>query len=265
VRDEAERWNHSLHYHPVILDALPAGCEHALDVGCGQGALTRRLTTLVPHVTGIDRDERSIELARAHPHAGDVDYIHADFLTSRFAAGSFDLVTAVASLHHMDAVAALKQVRDLLRPGGILAVIGLARGGSPADIALTIPAVIGTRLHLLASPRRRHRSRSTERYQSPVHWPPPVTYRDMRELAAPLLPGADYCRASVLAVLSDLVKAQLSRSRRAIPLRHRCRSLGRVVRGLGVWGRGCSRRRRRSSQERWIRCDGVATPAAIPR
>ncbi len=61
--DDTGRWNHNLRYHSVIVSAVPAGCKRALDVGCGQGALTRRLSTLVPHVTGIDRDERSIELA----------------------------------------------------------------------------------------------------------------------------------------------------------------------------------------------------------
>jgi 2-polyprenyl-3-methyl-5-hydroxy-6-metoxy-1,4-benzoquinol methylase len=59
----------------VILDAVPAGCEQALDVGCGTGALTRRLKRLVPHVTGIDRDERSIKLARAHPPAAGIRYL----------------------------------------------------------------------------------------------------------------------------------------------------------------------------------------------
>jgi 2-polyprenyl-3-methyl-5-hydroxy-6-metoxy-1,4-benzoquinol methylase len=64
------------------LDAIPPGCERALDVGCGTGALTRRLKLLVPHVTGIDRDERSIQLARAHPGGAGIGYHQADFLTA---------------------------------------------------------------------------------------------------------------------------------------------------------------------------------------
>jgi 2-polyprenyl-3-methyl-5-hydroxy-6-metoxy-1,4-benzoquinol methylase len=60
----------------VIVDAIPRGCERALDVGSGTGALTRRLKHLVPHVTGIDRDERSIRLARAHPGATGIRYRH---------------------------------------------------------------------------------------------------------------------------------------------------------------------------------------------
>src|SRR5262252_7887456 len=138
-----EPWSHNLHYHRVILDAIPPGCERALDVGCGAGALTRHLKPLVPRVTGIDRDERSIQLARAHRGAAGIRYLHADFLTASFEPASLDLVTSVASLHHMDARAALRRMSDLLRPGGVLAVVGLARGVSPADLARTAPPAPG--------------------------------------------------------------------------------------------------------------------------
>jgi 2-polyprenyl-3-methyl-5-hydroxy-6-metoxy-1,4-benzoquinol methylase len=89
----------------VILGAIPPGCTRALDVGCGTGALTRRLRRFVPHVTGVDRDQRSIELARAHPGVGDVDYLLADFLVSPFEPESLGLITSIASLHHMSAEA----------------------------------------------------------------------------------------------------------------------------------------------------------------
>jgi hypothetical protein len=39
----AGNWNHNVHYQPVILNAVPAGCGPALDVGCGDGLLARRL------------------------------------------------------------------------------------------------------------------------------------------------------------------------------------------------------------------------------
>jgi SAM-dependent methyltransferase len=109
---------------------------------------------------------------------------------------TFDMVTAVASLHHTDALAALEKMRDLLRPGGVLVVIGLARGLA-FDIALSVPAVLGNRMHLLADARRRSwRSPgpSLDRYRSPTVWPPPMTYRDMRGLAERLLPGVRYRR-----------------------------------------------------------------------
>lgn len=192
----AEPWNHNLHYHRVILNAVPAGCERALDIGCGTGALTRRLRQVVPQVTGIDRDEQSIELARAHPGAAGISYLLGDFLTTSFERGSLGLVSAVASLHHMDAETALRRMAELLRPGGVLAVVGLARGGILAGAGLLVPAAIGTRVRTAASARRRrgHPSLSGAGYQPPIVWPPDNTYRDMRRLAARLLPGARYRR-----------------------------------------------------------------------
>ncbi len=180
-------------YQSLIVENIPAGCERALDVGCGLGQLTRRLRQSVPEVTGIDRDQRSIECARGHSDAADITYLHGDFLDWEFGPETFDLVTSMASLHHMDATAALERMRELLRPGGVLAIVGLARGSSPMDVALTIPAAIGARLRSVpaavgeAAPER-------DSYSAPVLWPPPVSYRDMRQLARRLLPGAQYRR-----------------------------------------------------------------------
>jgi len=66
-----ERWNHNIHYHRLILEAVPAGCQRALDVGCGEGMLARQ----VPCVAGIDQDAASIEMARRHDQDGKIDLI----------------------------------------------------------------------------------------------------------------------------------------------------------------------------------------------
>ena len=58
-------WNHNLHYQPVILNAVPPGCQTALDVGCGDGLLAARLAERCAQVTGIDRDPPMIAAARA--------------------------------------------------------------------------------------------------------------------------------------------------------------------------------------------------------
>jgi len=193
-----EPWNHNLHYHRVIIDVIAPDCQRTLDIGCGQGALTRRLWPLVPEVTGIDRDERSIALARSRAQARfpDIGYVHAEFLAESVKPGSFDLVTAVASLHHMDAEAALRKMADVLRPEGVLVVIGLARDRSLAGAALIVPAMIGNWTHRAADAwnRRANAVQSEVRYQSPVIWPPPLTYRQMRQLAERVLPGVRYRR-----------------------------------------------------------------------
>jgi 2-polyprenyl-3-methyl-5-hydroxy-6-metoxy-1,4-benzoquinol methylase len=54
VSGPGRRWNHNIHYYPLVLAAVPAGCRRALDVGCGEGQLTRELAVRVPEVVGID-------------------------------------------------------------------------------------------------------------------------------------------------------------------------------------------------------------------
>ena len=128
-------WNHNVHYQPVILRAVPPGCGPALDVGCGDGMLACRLAERCTKVTGIDRDDRMIALARqrAQAHSGQVTFVAADFLAYPWAEASFDFVCANTSLHHMDFAVALTTMARVLRPGGRLAVIGLASDGSLAD------------------------------------------------------------------------------------------------------------------------------------
>jgi SAM-dependent methyltransferase len=186
-----ERWTHNGHYHQVILDAIPAGCATALDVGCGTGALTRRLRAAGLRVTGLDRDEPCIRVARSHPGAAGIGYLVGDIGRAPLQPGSFDLVTSVAMLHHMDAELALKRMSGLLRPGGTLAIVGLARDRTPADFGWAVPAFFGTLLHRLADASRH---RLPPPHQPPLVWPPPLSYRQMRRLAGRVLPGVRYRR-----------------------------------------------------------------------
>jgi len=186
VATKSERWNHNIHYHPVIFDAIHGHPEQALDVGCGEGALTRELRAVVPQVTAIDADPASIDLARQQDRGSRIDYLLGDFLTFPFEPNSFDVIASVATLHHMDTTAALARMRDLLRPGGTLAVVGLARTRIPLDLPIELAAVIAHRFHLL--------TKSLWQHPSPTLWPPPHTYSEMRRLAAEVLPGVRYQR-----------------------------------------------------------------------
>jgi SAM-dependent methyltransferase len=169
----------------VIFGVVERGCQRALDVGCGEGTLTRQLRGLVSDVVGIDSDPASIAAARAHPDAADIRYIQADVLAYGFEADSFDLITAVASLHHLDAKVALRHLRNLLRPGGVLVVVGLARS-SPRDLPIDIAAIVPNRLRRLRTPYWQQ--------PSPTVWPPPESYTSMRRIAAQVLPGVRFRR-----------------------------------------------------------------------
>jgi SAM-dependent methyltransferase len=172
----------------VILDAVPSGCGRALDVGCGNGGLTRKLREMgVPEVVGIDRNEECIERCRAHPDAGDITYSVDDLLTGSLVPSSFDLVSAVASLHHMDARSGLVRLRDLVAPGGVLVVVGLAKPDFPKDIPRELAALVVNRIQ----PQPQD---PDDIPKPPIIWPPPERYSTMRRLASELLTGVRWQR-----------------------------------------------------------------------
>jgi len=178
-------WNHNTHYHRELLDALPRDASDVLDVGCGAGALARELADRGLRVTAMDVDQPTLERARAHGGDG-IAYVLADFMSHDFGAARFDAVLSVAALHHLDAEAALVRMRDLLRPGGLLGIVGLARSRRAQDLVLDIAAVVPNRW-LMA---RRNYAEVT----APTMWPPPLSYAQIRDLAGGVLPGAQFRR-----------------------------------------------------------------------
>jgi SAM-dependent methyltransferase len=147
----SDRWNHNIHYGLQLLEQIPPNASDALDVGCGEGWFVRRLRAQLHHVTGIDPDEESLFLARGQLDVcGDgIEYLHGDFLAYPFAPASFDVITAIASLHHMDESAAVRRMAELLRPGGYLGVVALARSHTPLDFAYDIAGAFTTRARKL--------------------------------------------------------------------------------------------------------------------
>ncbi|MFT4284514.1 MAG: class I SAM-dependent methyltransferase [Protaetiibacter sp.] len=183
-----ERWNHNIHYHRVILDAVPASARSALDVGCGDGLLLVELARRVRHPVGIDIDAPSLERARAELEAAGLraGLVRGDVMTHPFGERTFDVVTSVATLHHLDAREALVRMRELVAPGGLLGIVGLAREDSPSDLARSLAGAVANR------PYQRLTRRTLWEHGAPTVWPPPVGYRTLRRLVAELLPGARF-------------------------------------------------------------------------
>jgi SAM-dependent methyltransferase len=185
VTPERAPWNHNIHYHRLILGAVPDGCQRGLDVGCGEGLLARELRRVIPGVLAIDCDGPVIDRARELDAGAGVEYVRGDFLTYGFQPESFDLIASVAALHHMNAAAALSRMRQLLRPGGRLAVVGLARS-RPRDWPTDIAGVAAQRVLLLR--------KAYQEVNAPTIWPPPQTYAQVERTAAETLPGVRYRR-----------------------------------------------------------------------
>ncbi|HEY1641037.1 MAG TPA: class I SAM-dependent methyltransferase [Streptosporangiaceae bacterium] len=131
-------WDHNAHYHRWLLRQLPAAPDQVLDAGCGAGQLTASLAQRARRVDAVDAAPAMIERARTlWPGAAAVRWIGGDLLDPDLplAAGGYDAVTAVSSLHHLPLRPGLRRLASLVRPGGVLAVVGLYRLATPADFA----------------------------------------------------------------------------------------------------------------------------------
>ncbi len=111
-------------YADLILKQVPPGCRNALDIGCGTGELTLRLSPLSQNVVGIDIADRMIDEARQRHAAPNISYLTADFDTWESGV-RFDLIVSVAAFHHLDLATALPKCREMLSERGVLVVLDL--------------------------------------------------------------------------------------------------------------------------------------------
>ncbi len=177
-------WNHNTAYHPWIRrTAARHRHRDLLDVGCGDGLLMERLTPTLRSVTGIEPDAAAITRAErrlaAVPNA---TLVRTGFAEYEPGGARFDVITFVASLHHLPLRETLERAAGLLRPGGDLLVVGLAANRSPLDwvfSGLSLPlARLGSLLH-----------RETADIGVPTAQPR-ESLAEIRDAAAVALPGA---------------------------------------------------------------------------
>lgn len=111
--------------------------DRVLDVGCGDGYLTRAIAQMVPHgfVAGVDRSRRMIataDAAQASPN-GTAWFVVADARLLPFCE-FFDLVVSFNALHWVtEQRQALSQIAAVLRPGG-RTMIQVVCAGEPKSL-----------------------------------------------------------------------------------------------------------------------------------
>lgn len=99
-----------------------------LDCGCGPGTITLGLAEAVSpgHVVGVDLEESQIDLARnlaVERGLKNVEFKVGSVYELPFLEHSFDVVFAHALFEHLgDPLAALVEIRRVLKPGGVAAV-----------------------------------------------------------------------------------------------------------------------------------------------
>ncbi|MEV6492425.1 methyltransferase domain-containing protein [Actinoplanes sp. NPDC051633] len=123
----SHRWRTAENSAGYLLPRLTSGVA-VLDVGCGPGTITADLATVVApgRVTALETTGEALGLARAEISRrglDTVDFAVGDVQALDFPDDSFDVVHAHQVLQHVgDPVRALREMRRVTRPGGVVAV-----------------------------------------------------------------------------------------------------------------------------------------------
>jgi SAM-dependent methyltransferase len=181
-------WNRNIHYHDLVLNAVPPGCRRALDVGCGGGRLASELAERCGAVTAIDVDAPTLARAKLAHARRNLSFVEGDVMTHPFEPGSFDFIAAVASLHHLPLEPTLARFARLLGPGGVLAIVGLYRLQTLTDWAYA-PFAMSVSWWLRLTNRY-------ERVEAPIR-DSAETLAEIERCAARALPGSQ-CERQLL-------------------------------------------------------------------
>jgi SAM-dependent methyltransferase len=108
-------------HRDVFLELVPPAGRSTLDLGCGEGRLSRDLKRLGHQVVGVDLSQTMVAAAReADP---EIETHLADAAALPFGDGAFDLVVAFMSLQDIDDYErAIGEAARVLVPGGALCI-----------------------------------------------------------------------------------------------------------------------------------------------
>jgi SAM-dependent methyltransferase len=105
-----------------LLAAELAGSERVLDIGCGEGQVSRLAARGGSTAIGVDAAWNQVSLA--HGRGGGPAYVRADAPSLPFASHSFDAAVSCLVLEHLDALETVAtEVARALRPGGRLCCV----------------------------------------------------------------------------------------------------------------------------------------------
>jgi len=179
-----------------LLAQVPATARRVLDVGCGLGRLTARLTAPGREVVGVDLSPEMIARARRlGGTAPALTFLCGDFFDMEFAPRSFDCVLSAAVLHHLPVDAAVARMVELLRPGGRLIIQDMRADQGFADRIGSLLALAHTAFGRLVRTGRPRSPRAVReawsRHGAREHY---LTLREAEAMASRLLPGSRVMR-----------------------------------------------------------------------
>lgn len=135
-------WNHNKQHHTFLLDQVPEKGISALDIGCGTGEFASKLAARCRYVDAIDTDPLAIKTSRyRYQSIRNLDFHHASFSEFPHETKRYDFISVIAALHHMDPFKATERMVRLLRPNGVLAILGLYKEETYLDFLWSLASV----------------------------------------------------------------------------------------------------------------------------
>lgn len=111
------------HLHRYRLACTLAEGKDVLDVACGEGYGTDLLAKVARSVTGVDVSSEAIEHAIARYHRPQLRFLVGDCAALPCEDMSFDLVVSFETIeHHERHEEMMREIRRVLRPGGVLMI-----------------------------------------------------------------------------------------------------------------------------------------------
>ena len=147
---------HRPSYPPALIERLARVApvrRLAWDAGCGSGQLSVLLAGRFERVWATDASQEQIARATAHPK---VAYRCAPAESSGLPDAVVDLATAAQAAHWFDLPSYYAEVRRVVRPGGILALISYGVMSVDADLDAIIQPFYHDVLGSYWPPERRH-------------------------------------------------------------------------------------------------------------
>ncbi len=129
----------------LVAATLGRPVHRILDLGTGTGETARRLLAAHPDASlvGLDDSAEMLGHAAAALPAERVE-LRQGRLQDELPAGPFDLVASALCVHHLDGpgkAAFFRRLRDVLAPGGRVAIADVVVPDDPADVVTPIDGV----------------------------------------------------------------------------------------------------------------------------
>lgn len=137
-------WDHNQQYQNYLLKQIKNIHGAGLDIGCGTGEFTKKITTKCEKITGIDISKIMIDEAqKRNSNNNNTMFINIDIDTFlNQTKDMYDVIISIATFHHLDMERTLRLLKTKLNRNGIILILDLYNSKSIFEFCLSFFATI---------------------------------------------------------------------------------------------------------------------------